>query len=190
MLNRTYLMKLQSNEMCNWYLLYTLPNYEKKVNLTLQRSKISTFLPLYKSERKWSDRKKIIEVPLFPNYIFIQTTPAERFKALDTFGVKCFVNCGGRPVLVRDTEISNIRKLIECTSLDIERKLSEGDHVRICEGPFKGMTGVVYEKKGQTRFGVYIESINQVLSIDVCSTWLKSVTHLNMDHSNSIHSGD
>lgn len=169
-------------------MLYTLPNYEKKVNITLQKNKISTFLPLYKSERKWSDRKKIIEVPLFPNYIFIEITPAERFKALDTFGVKCFVNCSGRPVLVRDTEISNIRKLLECTSLDIEAKLVEGDHVRICKGPFKDMMGILYEKKGQTKFGVYIESINQVLSIDVCSSWLKSVAHSNMHCLNSIHS--
>jgi transcription antitermination factor NusG len=131
-------MEPQINEICNWYVLYTLPNYEKKVNFILQKNKILTFLPLYKSKRRWSDRKKIVEVPLFSNYIFIKTTPADRYKALDTFGVKCFLNYDGRPVLVQDNEINNIRRLNECTSLDIEPKLVEvimlesaKDHLKI-----------------------------------------------------------
>lgn len=168
-------MNLSFIEPTNWYVLYTLPNYEKKVYSSLEKQKILAFLPLQKVERKWSDRKRIIDIPLFPNYIFVNTPRSKRFKVLDTFGVKYYITRDGQPVVVNEKEIRNIRQILEGPNLDVEQNLVKGDFVTINEGPFKEMQGVIYERKGQTRFCVKIESINQVLSIDVCSTWIKPV---------------
>jgi transcription antitermination factor NusG len=156
-----------------WYVLYTLPNYEKKVHLSLTKNQITTFLPLQKVVRKWSDRQKIIEVPLFPNYVFIRTHKNERFKALDVYGVKYYINSGGRPALISENEINNIKKMLECPGIDIEQNLSNGNLVTIISGPFKNMNGILFEKRGQTRFAVKLESINQILSIEICSSCVR-----------------
>ena len=132
-------------------------------------------ITLVKQMTGFIDRKKIVEVPLFPNYIFIKTPETKRFRVLDTFGVKGFIKFDGRPVLIKESEINNIMKLIECKSINVEQKFVAGNRIRICEGPFKDIQGIIYKKKGETRFCVKIESINQILSINLCSSWLTQI---------------
>jgi transcriptional antiterminator RfaH len=148
-----------------WYVVYTHPNFEKKVYNSLQQRDIISFLPLKKITRQWSDRKKTIEAPLFPNYLFVYTTVHDRFKVLEIPGAARYISFDGSPVTITDNEIAMIKKMMTDPDVMIESYL-EGDFVKITEGPFTGLTGIVFERKGRTRFGVKLNAINQSLSVE------------------------
>jgi transcriptional antiterminator RfaH len=148
-----------------WYVVYTHPNFEKKVYNSLQQRDIISFLPFRKITRQWSDRKKTMEVPLFPNYLFVYTTIHDRFKVLEVPGAARYISFDGTPVTITDNEISMIKKMMTEPDVMIESYL-EGDSVKITDGPFTGLTGIVFERKGRTRFGVKLNAINQSLSVE------------------------
>lgn len=160
----------------NWYVLVTYPNLEKKAYSNLLKNSFVAFLPLQKIQREWSDRKKTIEVPLFPNYLFININEKDRFGALNIYGVKRYITFSGRPASISESEILNIKRILECSDLFIEPSLVKGDTVKIIGGPFKDMTGVLFKRTGQTRFGIRVESINQMLSIEICNTLVKRIS--------------
>ena len=78
-----------------WYVVYTLSKHEKKVEKLLERKNIESYLPKRTIIRQWSDRKRKVEAPLFPNYLFVHIHPREFWKVLSTNGVIRFV-CTGR----------------------------------------------------------------------------------------------
>jgi transcription antitermination factor NusG len=92
----------------NWYLLYTFPNHEKKVHKISNQKNISCFLPTQKIVRQWRDRKRILDVPLFPNYLFVYTTNTERLQLLDIPGASKFVSFEGKPVVLMEKVIETI----------------------------------------------------------------------------------
>lgn len=157
----------------NWYVLYTFPNYEKKVYLSFLKNRIISFLPLQKIVRQWSDRKKTIEIPLFPNYIFVKTNEKDRFGILSHNGVKKYVCFGGKPVKISEDDISGIKKMMLFPDVNVEQSLSVGGFVEIIDGPLKDMKGVLFEKGATKRLAVKIESINQILSVEVHLDWVK-----------------
>ncbi|ACU02770.1 UpxY family transcription antiterminator [Pedobacter heparinus] len=159
----------------NWYVVVTYPNLERKALLNLLKNNFIAFLPLQKVQRKWSDRKKTIEIPLFPNYLFININEKDRFEALDIYGVKRYVTFGGRPAFISETDILNIKRIVESVDLYIEHSLVKGDAVKIIGGPFKDMIGILFKKSGQARFGIRVESMNQTLSIEICHTLIRKV---------------
>ncbi|MEJ2902530.1 UpxY family transcription antiterminator [Pedobacter panaciterrae] len=162
----------------NWYIVYTFPNLEKKIYNELTKKKIKAYLPLQNVIRQWSDRKKEIKVPMFPNYVFINSTERERFKLLKIGGVLKFITFEGKPAMVSEDEISNIMKF-ETMVFEIESNLVSGDEVIIVDGPFTGLQGKLFFKRGKERLGVHLSSINQSLSIEVCSTSLRKVINKN-----------
>jgi transcription antitermination factor NusG len=162
----------------NWYIVYTFPNLEKKIYNELTRKKIKAYLPLQNVIRQWSDRKKEIKVPMFPNYVFINSTERERFRLLKIGGVLKFITFEGKPAMVSEDEISNIMKF-ETMVFEIESNLVSGDEVMIVDGPFTGLQGKLFFKRGKERLGVHLSSINQSLSIEVCSSSLRKVVDKN-----------
>lgn len=158
----------------NWYILYTFPNLEKKICKELTKKRIESYLPLQKVIRQRSDRKKELQIPMFPNYIFINTTEKDRFKLLDIGGIIRYITFDGKPAVVSKEEISHIKKFEE-TSFEVEPHLVSGDQVLITEGPFTGMKGKLFYKKGKERVGIHLNAINHSVSIEVCSSILRKV---------------
>jgi transcriptional antiterminator RfaH len=154
----------------NWYVLYTYPQYEKKVHKSLLRRNFNSFLPVQTVVKQWSDRKKKVEVPLFPNYVFVQTETNQRFKILDFHGVSRFIMFNGKPVTIDDGEIQTIKKMMNTTDPSKEENLTPGDKVILQGGVFDGLEGIIYRKNGKTRFCVKISAINQLISIDISAT--------------------
>ncbi|MEN5197006.1 UpxY family transcription antiterminator [Sphingobacterium faecium] len=158
-----------------WYVIYTFASYEKKVERLLKKKNIDCFLPLRREVRQWSDRKKIICTPLFPNYIFVYSNTSERFDLLQIHGVSKFVSFEGKPVCISDEEI-NIIRMMSSADLVVEKKfVKQGDWIKVIHGPFRGLEGIVFEHRGKTRFGVRIESINQLLSIEICNSAIQKI---------------
>lgn len=160
----------------NWYVFYTYPNCEKKVQKLLSQKNIHCYLPLLKVSRQWSDRKKSIDVPLFPNYIFIKTSVHERHNALSTSGVVKYVSFDGKPVILPEKDISVIQKLVtENIEISTERIFEKGNKIRIIDGPFCGLQGYLFEKKGKARFGLQLESMEHSISIEISTSIIERI---------------
>ena len=132
-----------------WFAIQTWPRYEKKVATELERKDVKVFLPLLKNKRKWSDRTRVVELPLFPSYVFvsIQQTPDARVPVLRTNGVTSFVGVRGVGTPVPESEIGSVRTLLERgISFQVYPFLSIGQRVRILSGSLRGVEGVLTGK--------------------------------------------
>jgi transcription antitermination factor NusG len=161
----------------NWYTAYTFPNLEMKVYGELLKQNVEAYLPVQKVVRQWSDRKKKLTVPLFPSYIFINTDQKRRYELLDIKGILRFVSFGGKPAIISNDDIVSIQRL-ENEDFEIEPNLVEGDNVIIRHGPFTGLKGKLFNKKGKQRFGVRLNTINQSLSIDISASCVGKIGKL------------
>jgi transcription antitermination factor NusG len=150
-----------------WYVIYTYPNYEKKVRNMFSQLDITCFLPVHKVTRIWSDRKKTVERPLFPNYIFVYADDKTKYKALNVYGVSRYVSSNGNPVTISENEIDTIKKMLVVPGMTVEQHIEAGDLVEITDGAFDGLKGVVFKKSSKSRFAVKIHGINQFISIEV-----------------------
>jgi len=158
----------------NWYILYTFPNLEKKICRELSRKRVEAYLPLQKVIRQRSDRRKELSIPMFPSYIFIRSNDRERFKLLDIGGVMKYISFDGKPAKVSVEEIDHIRRCEE-SSCEVERQLVQGDQVLIVNGPFTGLKGILFYKKGRERVGIHLTSINHFVSVEVGTSSLRKI---------------
>jgi transcriptional antiterminator RfaH len=153
-----------------WYAIYTRSRSEKSVNLELSLTGIESYLPLKKTIRKWSDRKKMVEVPLFNSYVFVKVSEKEYMKVLQTFGVTRFICFEGQAVPIPEPQINAIRAYLDETEpipLDDQLKMEAGKSVLITHGPMIGMTGILLNIEGKNKVKVEIEAIGQSLIITI-----------------------
>ncbi|HXO77884.1 MAG TPA: UpxY family transcription antiterminator [Puia sp.] len=135
-----------------WYVLYTKPRWEKKVSRQLEQKSIEYYCPLNKIQRQWSDRKKIIEEPLFSCYVFVRLSETEHLAARMVDGVMNFVFWLRKPAVVREDEIEAIKRFTnEYTDVKLEKKpVNLNDTVRIINGPLMQREGNVLEIRKKT----------------------------------------
>jgi transcription antitermination factor NusG len=147
-----------------WYAIYTKPRWEKKVHLLLTEKGLVSYCPLNKVQRKWSDRVKTIEEPLFKSYVFVRIEDSEESKVRMTPGVVNFVYWMGKPAIVRDSEIEVIRKFLnEYENVLAEPVSLQAQHkVRIRQGIFMDKDATVIKVQGN-KVQVVIESIGYSL---------------------------
>jgi transcription antitermination factor NusG len=151
-----------------WFVLYTKPKFEKKVYGQLLEKNIESFLPLQEVVKQWSDRKKKVEEPLFPGYVFIHSNEKERLLSLGTIGVVKCINFKGRLAVVNDFEIENIKKLLAFGKmLEVHSSMAIGTRVKIIRGPLNGMEGLLTEVRGGKRFTISIEDLTSSISIEI-----------------------
>ena len=154
--------------MKNWYALYTRPRHEKKVLEILTNKGDEVFLPLLKTKRQFKDRKREVELPLFPSYIFSKFEFKERFSILETHGVMKIVNFQGSPAIVPDWQIESLKKILENPqTLQLENYFRQGDVVEVKEGPFKGLRGTVKQLRGESRLAITVDGIMQSISVEI-----------------------
>jgi transcription antitermination factor NusG len=136
----------------NWYAVYTKPLWEKKVAKLLGRKKIESYCPLSKAQRQWSDRKKIIETPLFTSYVFVNISETDMISVRQTDGILNFVHWLKKPAVIRNEEINIIKRFLnEYRSLTLEKtSVNLNDRVRIVGGPLMEREGSVLEIKHKT----------------------------------------
>jgi transcription antitermination factor NusG len=162
-----------------WYVVKTNPNAEFKCNERLQIAGHSVFLPIYSTVRMWSDRKKKVSAVLIPSTLFIHCTEAELNKIYPVPGVAGILRYLGKPALVKDWEIENLRILInELNGQHIEvvnEHFVPGDHVRVVRGPFKGLFGTSVECDGKHRIHITIDSIGAAFTVSVPRSFVKKI---------------
>ncbi len=152
-----------------WYAVYTRPRWEKKSDGILLRKGIMSWCPTQKVERYWTDRKKIIEDPLFRSYVFVNINEEDRVNVLMTEGIINFVYYLGEPAIIRDEEIENIKKYLSEKDAKISLISIEGFKedtlVSINHGVFMNNTGTVI-KGGKKKVYVRLESLGQVMVVE------------------------
>ncbi len=133
----------ESVEQCQaWYVVYTAPRAEKQVQQRLTEQGVEVFLPIHLFPRKWSDRIKMVEMPLFPSYLFVMTRKSDLYELVRIPGLARIVYFEGEPAVVRPQEIRAIRQFLECASGKACR-LELDDEVRVAIGPMKDAGGKV-----------------------------------------------
>ncbi len=162
--------------MIQWYAIYTRPRAEKKVYERLIEQNQEVFLPLINRVRQWKDRKKKVEMPLFPSYLFIHFDYKYRFDILPTDGIVKIVNFKGQPAVIPDWQIDALKKMLSHPeTLRLENYIRPGELVEVIEGPFKGLKGTVKQLKGETRLVITIDGIMQSVSVEMDSDFLKRI---------------
>ncbi|GAC1398194.1 MAG: UpxY family transcription antiterminator [Sediminibacterium sp.] len=161
-----------------WYALYTKPRWEKKIDMQLIRKGIESWCPLQKVERQWSDRKKIIEDPLFRSYIFVRIDTTERSKVLSTDGILNFVYYLGKPAVIKDEEIITIKKYLAekdaIISIISEQGFVEETKIKVNHGVFMGKEGTVL-RGGKKKVYVKLASLGQVMVVEFPAEYLSPI---------------
>lgn len=158
-----------------WYAIYTKPRWEKKIDSVLIRKGIESWCPLQKVERQWSDRKKIIEEPLFKSYVFVRIDDTERSKVLMTDGALNFVYYLGKPAVIKDEEVENIKLYLAEKDARItiisDEGFSSGDLVKVNYGVFMDQEGTVV-RGGKKKVYVQLQGLGQVMIVEFPTTFL------------------
>jgi transcription antitermination factor NusG len=147
-----------------WYAVYTKPRWEKKVHKLFDEKGLENYCPLNKVRKKWSDRIKVVEEPLFKSYIFVQISEEEKTKVRMTNGVVNFVYWQGKPAVVKEKEINIIKKFLnEYENVIAEPiTLSPDMKIRIQQGMFMDNEATI-TKVLNNKVQVIIESIGYSL---------------------------
>lgn len=151
-----------------WFAAYTRANHERTAADHLAQRAIAHFVPTYESVRVWKDRKKRLDLPLFPGYVFVRVPLEEKLRVLVVPGIVRLVGFDGRPLPVPDDEIATLRTVVEHKlKAEPHPYLVVGRKVRIVRGALEGMEGILIRKKGRLRVLVSVNLIRQSAMIEV-----------------------
>jgi len=170
-------LPVRKKEDPKWYAVYTHPRAEKQVYTRLQEIPIETFLPLWKTYRKWSDRKKLVEKPLLSSYVFVRVARKEFPKVYNANGVVKFVSFEGQPVSIPQNQIDNLRLLVN-SDAEIQvtsEKFAQGDQVEVISGSLTGLTGELIKVGGKKRVIVRIDKLDQNIVLTIPVTFLRKI---------------
>jgi transcription antitermination factor NusG len=167
---------IDSTASLKWFALYTRSHHEKSVAQRLNEKGIESFLPLYQSERNWSNnRKPRLALPLFPNYVFVHVAPRKRFEALSSKGAVTFVGPGDTATPIEDAEIQRFQKFCGLADFEPCSQIAIGDRARITSGPLTGLEGVVTYERGKARVMISIQTIARSVCVDVPAECIETI---------------
>lgn len=159
-----------------WFAAYTAPRHEKHVSELLARRQIETFLPLYRTARQWKkSRPVVLELPLFPTYVFIRITRRARGSVLGVPGVLSIVGSAREPWPLPDLEIEALRSATELGMVKPHAYLKVGERVRIKAGVMKGVEGVLIRKKNEFRVVLSLDTIMRSVAVEVDAEDIESI---------------
>ncbi|MFY9311376.1 MAG: UpxY family transcription antiterminator [Bacteroidia bacterium] len=158
------------NNSNNWYAIYTKPRTEKKVYERMLLKGYNAYLPLVTSIREWSDRKKKVVTPLISGYVFVNINKDNLFETMNIQGTLGVLRYLGKPAIVREEEIENLKILLNDTENFCELKnvsFEKGEQIEVVNGLFKGLKGYSVNIQGKHRIIVEVEAIGSRLAVNV-----------------------
>jgi len=152
----------------NWYAIHTCPRHEKRVAQQVEQHSLPCFLPLYRSVRRWKDRRKELQMVLFPGYVFVRMALTRKLQVLQLPGVVRIVSFHGEPAALPGQEIEALQARW-CSELKVEPHpyLRAGRRVRVRSGPMQGLEGIVVRRKDRCRIIFSIELIMRSVAAEV-----------------------
>jgi transcription antitermination factor NusG len=160
--------RLETSAQIRWYATYVCSRHEKQVLSQLQERKISCFLPVYRSVRRWKDRRKELELVLFPGYVFVHIDLKDRLRVLQLPSVVRFVSFNGQPAPLQDDEIEILsRGLASGIRAEPHPYLKVGQRVHVRSGPLAGANGILVRRKDKFRVVLSIDLIMRSVAVEV-----------------------
>lgn len=171
-----------------WFAILARTGREKTANLLLENSGYECFLPMSKSTRRWSDRTKVIELPLFPGYLFCRMNPHNRLTVLMTPGVIQIVGVGKTPIPVEEEEIEAIQR-VQKSGLSAMPwpYLQIGNVAQILEGPLRGLAGIIVKIKSGMKLVLSVSLLQRSVAIEVERNWVGEVQAGKPAEINALH---
>ncbi len=162
----------------NWFAAYTNSHHEKRVASHFAERQIESFLPLYSARHRWKNRCDMnLELPLFPNYVFVRIDPRERVRVLEVPGVQSLVGFGRTLAPLPHFEIETLRSALGQRKIEPHPYLVIGERVRITAGALTGMEGVLVRKKNNLRVVLALDVIMQSVAVEVAAHDLEPAAH-------------
>lgn len=152
-----------------WYAVHTRSRHEKAVAEQLCLRQLECFVPLREVLSQWKDRRKLVQFPVFPGYVFVRTRIEDsRLEIVKVKSVVRVLGFNGKPAPIPEEQIEAVRELVYSRlPFDPHPEILAGDRVRITRGPLRGMVGILVEKKNRYRFVLNIDLIQQAISCEV-----------------------
>ena len=160
---------LKNGKEKKWYAVYTKSRHEKKVAGLLMEKGIEHYLPLQKTLKQWSDRKKMVEEPLIRSYIFVNITMQEYYPVLETQGIVKFIHFEGKLVPIPEWQLQNIKILLdsETTFYKTIHNYQAGDMVEINQGSLIGLKGAIVQVKGTKKLLIHLDVLEQNFLVNI-----------------------
>ena len=159
-----------------WFAARTKARHETTAVRYLQARGVDVFLPVYKSRRQWSDRVKVVELPLFVGYFFVQIEDGRFIPVLEAPGVVDIVGFAGAPAPIPEAEVKAVRRLVASgLPASPHPYLKTGDRVRIKGGPLDQMEGIFQKVRNQWRFILTVEMLQRAVAVEVDSEMVEPV---------------
>lgn len=161
-----------------WYVIKTLSRSENKVAKRIDSVGMHVYLPLQKTIRQWSDRKKKIEVPLIPNTLFVETDPKSLNQLYNIPGFHSILKFLGKPALVRQIEIDNLKLLLQ-DNVEIEKEdfqeFKKGESIEVIRGPLQGVIATSIDEGRTHKLIVEIESMEQRFIVHIPKSCVRKI---------------
>ena len=155
-----------------WFVIYTKPRSEKKLLSVLQDLKVEAYLPLLRHRKKWSDRFKWVEEPIFPSYIFVNIDfQNESLRLRKLAQVVDFVRVAGQPVTISQQDITmlqySLEKFNDSLTVVDSSSFQVGEKVTITDGPFVGREAIVQQSKNRAKVMVSFPALLKILLVEI-----------------------
>ncbi|MBM4055406.1 MAG: UpxY family transcription antiterminator [Planctomycetes bacterium] len=161
-----------------WFAVHTRSRHEKQVDSFFREKNINSFLPLMKIISRRRDRKKFIDVPLFPGYLFVNVSLDNIYEVKSTRGVVRVIGNGEsfEPSPIPEAEINNLKTLINSNvSIDPYKYLQKGTRVRVISGPLMGLEGILIKRKTHYRVVVSVNLLQKSTSAEISIADIESI---------------
>jgi transcription antitermination factor NusG len=153
-----------------WYAVYTKSRAEKKAQSELKEQNIEVFLPLQRKLRQWSDRKKWVDMPLIPGYLFVRISRREYDKVLQSSYVVTYVRFEGTAAIIPDEQIEYLKMMLKQDAHEVSvtsEQLQPGKKIEVIAGPMIGMKAVLVKIQGKNKVAIQIEQIGFAALVEI-----------------------
>jgi len=155
-------------ELMNWYAVYTCVRHEKRVAEQMEQRQLCSFLPLYRALHRWKDRRKEVELALFPGYVFVQMALQHRLRVLEIPSVVHLVSFQGKPTPLPEHDIETLRHGLDLrVRMEPHPYLQAGRRVRMRSGPVAGLEGILLRRKHGARLVVSLDILMRAVAVEV-----------------------
>ena len=165
-----------TRQLAHWYAVYTVARHEKVVAQQLAERRVEAFLPLYRSWHRWKDRRKLVELALFPSYVFVNIDPLEKLRVLQVPSVAHIVSFNGQLAELPEREVAALRNGLEH---DIYAEphpyLKVGRRIRVVRGPMAGTEGILVRKKDKYRLVISIDVLMRSVAVEVDGSDIEAI---------------
>lgn len=168
----------------NWYLIYTRPQQEKKIVSRLSEINVDTFLPLVKKVHQWNNRRKVIEAPLFPSYVFVNIKSATDFyNSKNIKGFVSYIKFNNQIAKVNQSVIDNLKIALNvCENPEVTRcGFQLGQKVLIQKGPLEGLSCEIIKYNGKSKARVRVDLLSQDLLVDIPQNLIFSLPEMRQE---------